>query len=67
MIKALSANLFPHEKRLTAAAYGVLVLFCLAIFLPGFFTLPAIDRDEPSFAEASKQMLQTGNLVDIRF
>ncbi|MDX1921963.1 MAG: glycosyltransferase family 39 protein [Alphaproteobacteria bacterium] len=67
MFKTLSSNLFPHEKRLTGAAYGVLVLFCLAIFLPGFFTLPVFDRDEPSFAQASKQMVQTGNLVDIRF
>ncbi len=67
MFKTLSAALFPHEKRLTGAAYGVLVLFCLAIFLPGFFTLPVFDRDEASFAQASKQMLQTGNLVDISF
>jgi 4-amino-4-deoxy-L-arabinose transferase-like glycosyltransferase len=60
-------NLFPHQKRLTGAAYGVLVLFCLAMFLPGFFSLPILDRDEASFAQASKQMVETGNVVDIRF
>ena len=63
----LPTRLFPHQNRLTGAAYGVLVLFCLAIFLPGFFTLPVIDRDEALFAQSSKQMLQTGDLIDIRF
>ncbi len=67
MFKALSLKLFPHDKRLIGAAYALLAVFCLAVFLPGFFTLPAIDRDEPSFAQASKQMLQTGDMVDIRF
>ena len=67
MFKALSQNLFPHDKRLTGAAYALLTLFCLALFLPGFFTLPVFDRDEARFAGASKQMIQSGDLVDIRF
>ena len=45
----------------------VLVLVALALFLPGFFTLPPLDRDEPRFAQASRQMLETGDFVDIRF
>lgn len=45
----------------------LLVLVALALFLPGFFTLPPLDRDEPRFAQASRQMLATGDLVDIRF
>ncbi|HEU5272771.1 MAG TPA: glycosyltransferase family 39 protein [Xanthobacteraceae bacterium] len=44
-----------------------LVLVCLLTFLPGFFTLPPVDRDEARFAQASKQMLETGDYVDIRF
>ncbi|MGE4221506.1 MAG: ArnT family glycosyltransferase [Alphaproteobacteria bacterium] len=40
---------------------------CLVAFLPGFFGLPPLDRDEPRFAQASKQMLETGDFVDIRF
>lgn len=67
MLANLSQKLFPHDKRLTGAAYALLALFCLAVFLPGFFTLPVMDRDEASFAEASKQMIQTGEFVDIRF
>jgi 4-amino-4-deoxy-L-arabinose transferase-like glycosyltransferase len=42
-------------------------VLALLLYLPGFFTLPPTDRDEARFAEASRQMLQSGNLVDIRF
>jgi len=44
---------------------AALFLFCLLAWIPGFFTLPAMDRDESRFAQASKQMLETGNFVDI--
>jgi 4-amino-4-deoxy-L-arabinose transferase-like glycosyltransferase len=47
--------------------YGVLVLLCLALFLPGLFTIPPIDRDESRFAQATRQMLDSGDFVDIRF
>ena len=44
------------------------LLFCgLLLFLPGFFTIPPIDRDEARFAQATKQMVETGDYVDIRF
>jgi 4-amino-4-deoxy-L-arabinose transferase-like glycosyltransferase len=43
-----------------------LVLFCLLCWLPGFFTLPPSDRDESRFAQATKQMLETGDFVRIR-
>ncbi|HEY8580635.1 MAG TPA: glycosyltransferase family 39 protein [Beijerinckiaceae bacterium] len=48
-------------------ACAVLVVVALALFLPGFFTLQPMDRDEPRFAQASKQMLETGDVVAIRF
>jgi 4-amino-4-deoxy-L-arabinose transferase-like glycosyltransferase len=44
-----------------------LLLLSLVAFLPGFRTLQPLDRDEPRFAQASKQMLETGDFVDIRF
>ena len=47
--------------------YAFLAVFALAIFLPGRATLPPLDRDEPRYMEASAQMLQTGNYVDVRF
>src|SRR5258706_5513506 len=35
--------------------------------MQGFFNLPPIDRDEARFAQATKQMVETGDFVDIRF
>jgi len=48
-------------------AAAVLVLVSLLAFLPGFFQIPPVDRDEAIFAEATKQMIETGDYVDIRF
>ena len=45
---------------------AVLLFLCFVAWLPGFFTLPPLDRDESRFAQASKQMLETGDFVDIR-
>ena len=42
-------------------------MFSLLAFLPGFFQIPPVDRDEARFAQATKQMLETGEYVDIRF
>ncbi|MGU3537651.1 ArnT family glycosyltransferase [Methylobacterium sp. A54F] len=50
-----------------ARACGLLLGLCLLCFLPGLAALQPMDRDEPRFAQASKQMLETGDLVDIRF
>ncbi len=53
--------------RLARHGYGVLALVCVLLWLPGVLRLPALDRDESRFAEASRQMLDSGNYVDIRF
>src|SRR5215471_10287780 len=50
-----------------ARAVGFLLLCGLLLFLPGFFTIPPVDRDEARFAQATKQMVETGDYVDIRF
>ncbi len=50
-----------------ARAVMVLVAICLVAFLPGFFQIPPVDRDEARFAQASKQMVESGDVVDIRF
>jgi 4-amino-4-deoxy-L-arabinose transferase-like glycosyltransferase len=47
-------------------AVFALVLLSLLAWLPGFFTLPPLDRDESRFAQATKQMLETGDFVDIK-
>ena len=48
-------------------AIAFLALCGLLLFLPGFFNIPPIDRDEARFAQATKQMVETGDFVDIRF
>src|SRR3974390_2096816 len=50
-----------------ARSVAVLVLVALLHFPPGFFQNPPIGRDEPLFAQASKQMIERGDYVDIRF
>jgi 4-amino-4-deoxy-L-arabinose transferase-like glycosyltransferase len=48
-------------------ALGVLLIVCVMLFLPGFFQIPPVDRDEAYFAQATKQMIETGDYVDIRY
>src|SRR5215212_235493 len=45
----------------------VLIIISLLAFLPGFFRIPPIDRDEARFAQATKQMIESGDYVDIRY
>jgi 4-amino-4-deoxy-L-arabinose transferase-like glycosyltransferase len=61
------AQLANAVERSHARLCFVLVLLSLACFLPGFASLHPMDRDEPRYAQASKQMLETRDFVDIRF
>lgn len=49
------------------AATLALVVVCLVAFLPGIASIPPVDRDEPRYTQATKQMIETGDVVDIRF
>ena len=42
-------------------------LVALLAGLPALMLLPPLDRDESRYAQATSQMLETGDLVDIRF
>jgi 4-amino-4-deoxy-L-arabinose transferase-like glycosyltransferase len=44
-----------------------ILLVCLVAVLPGFFTTPPLDRDESRYAQASRQMIETGDYIEIRF
>lgn len=44
-----------------------LLLLCLCLYLPGQTSLPPIDRDEPRFAQATRQMVESGDYIDIRY
>ena len=43
--------------------YAVLVGLCCLLYLPGLTTIPPIDRDEPQFAQATKQMLSSRDFI----
>jgi 4-amino-4-deoxy-L-arabinose transferase-like glycosyltransferase len=50
-----------------ARAVAFLLVCAALFFLPGFFNIPPVDRDEARFAQATKQMVESGDFVDIRF
>lgn len=41
----------------------ILVVLCLAVYLPGLRSIPPVDRDESRFAQASRTMLESGDFV----
>ena len=45
------------------AAVFAVALLC---FLPGFFSLPPIDGDEPGYAVAAREMVATGDYASVR-
>lgn len=51
----------------TERARLFIALLALLASLAGVFTLPVLDRDEARFAQASAQMVESGDIVDIRF
>ncbi|PHR61617.1 MAG: hypothetical protein COA43_02480 [Robiginitomaculum sp.] len=53
--------------RIRARDCGLLILLVLVMVLPGLSGLPVIDRDEARYAQASVQMIETGDYIDIRF
>ena len=48
-------------------SYLALTLLCAALFLPGLAAIPPTDRDEARFMQASKQMIESGDWVQIKF
>lgn len=48
-------------RLILVAAFAALTAFA------GLFTLPPLDRDESRFAQATAQMLETGDFISIRF
>ncbi|OAG78567.1 glycosyl transferase [Acetobacter malorum] len=55
------------QQRLSGRALALLGLLAFFLFLPGRASTPPFDRDEPRYMEATAQMLESGNFVDVRF
>jgi 4-amino-4-deoxy-L-arabinose transferase-like glycosyltransferase len=66
-LRHVAASFLAALERSHALACAALIALSLLVFLPGFVGLPPMDRDEPRFAQASKQMLETHDFVAIRF
>lgn len=47
--------------------YALLIGFCLLLYIPGLSAIPPLDRDEARFAQATRQMLESGDFLHIRF
>lgn len=45
----------------------IVVLFAAVTAFAGLFSLPPLDRDEARFAQATAQMLESGDFITIRF
>lgn len=62
-------NRFSVLDELSRGLRGYILLFCITLIAaaPGVFNIPALDRDESRFAQASKQMLETGDFITIRY
>src|SRR3954449_6388576 len=69
--RMIPASVLTKVLDFVTLSHGRAVAFLLVcgvlFFLPGFFNIPPIDRDETRFAQATKQMVETGDFVDIRF
>ena len=47
--------------------YLILTLVAAALYVPGLSSLPPLDRDESRFIQATRQMLESGDFIRIRF
>src|SRR5438067_8143457 len=63
-------NMFPLDlldailsSSLKSINYALLFFGCVVFHILGTWTLPLIDRDEPRFAEASREMIERGNYI----
>jgi 4-amino-4-deoxy-L-arabinose transferase-like glycosyltransferase len=55
------------ESNWARSPYLWLTLLCATLYLPGIATVPPIDRDEARYVQATRQMLESGDLISIRF
>lgn len=60
---AYTSGVPPLTERISAKPLRTVVLLSLVLFLSGNWILPLMDRDEPRFAEASREMLQRGDYL----
>lgn len=53
--------------RSRGSATALLVVLCAVLYLPGINRIPPLDRDEPRYTQASRQMVETGDYTKMYF
>lgn len=68
-MSSLTDSLFSGSQHYGMArrAWITLLLVSILAMFPGQFSIPVMDRDEARYSQASSQMLETGDFIDIRF
>lgn len=66
-IEALTLAVLGWARRGRWRQALLLAVLALVALLPGLADLPPTDRDESRYIQASRQMLESGDFVDIRF
>ena len=61
------SEFFKKLKKLNYLILGSLTILILLALFSGQYSIPPIDRDEARFAQASSQMIQSGDYVNIKF
>jgi 4-amino-4-deoxy-L-arabinose transferase-like glycosyltransferase len=59
----VSGAIFSRQLKFAIRNYVVVFAGCLLFHVLGTWSLPLIDRDEPRFAEASREMIQRGDYI----
>ena len=60
-------NYFKGAVKLNILTLGILIFLILAGIFSGQNSIPPIDRDEARFAQASRQMAQSNDYINIKF
>src|SRR5207244_2038470 len=59
----ISTPINREHARKVGANYAILFFGCTLFHVLGTWTIPLIDRDEPRFAEASREMIERGDYI----
>ena len=61
------SEFFKKLKKLNYLILGSLIILIILALFSGQYSIPPIDRDEARFAQASSQMIQSGDYINIKF
>ena len=61
------SEFFKKLKKLNYLIFGSLIILIILALFSGQYSIPPIDRDEARFAQASSQMIQSDDYVNIKF